>query len=107
MEPDYTRLQKTFRVRLDRKAKRAEDDRRLLEWAKAVKERSGHRCEVCGSKQAVEAHHIVSRRYKATRYDVTNGVALCQKHHQDATWHLLRIWGWDDKGFLMWERVAI
>lgn len=49
-------------------------------WSKAVKERDGYKCRCCG-KLSSDSHHIISRRYSATRYDVDNGIALCRKHH--------------------------
>ena len=39
---------------------------------------------MCGSKgktRPVQAAHILSRRYKATRWDPWNGVSLCAAHH--------------------------
>ena len=51
-------------------------------WAKLVKLRAGNKCEYCGttSKQ-LHAHHIFSRQNKSTRWDVSNGIALCASHH--------------------------
>ena len=48
-------------------------------WSEAVKARS-HRCEYCGAGN-VSAHHIIGRTHLGLRWDVRNGVSLCQKHH--------------------------
>lgn len=52
-------------------------------WAKAVKVKSGGRCELCFSSKATESHHVISRRHKAVRWDVSNGVALCFECHRE------------------------
>lgn len=39
-------------------------------------------CEICGSNQAIDIHHIESRRYKDSD-NIKNLIALCRKHH---TW---------------------
>lgn len=39
-------------------------------------------CQVCGSRQHREAHHMNSASYfPDERYDVDNGVVLCKKCH--------------------------
>lgn len=40
-------------------------------------------CLICGNPQSI-GHHIIKRRFLSTRWDITNGVALCNQHHQDA-----------------------
>ena len=50
-------------------------------WSEKVRERANCRCEVCGSDNVVQAHHIFPRTHKGTRWDLDNGVALCLKHH--------------------------
>lgn len=50
-------------------------------WALAVKERAGYRCQKCGTAgghTALEAAHIISRRFARLRCDVSNGRALCR-----------------------------
>ena len=51
-------------------------------WAQLVKERDHHTCQRCGKvhpkkSQGLHAAHIFSRRFKNTRHDPLNGVALC------------------------------
>lgn len=53
-------------------------------WAKAVKVKSGWICKTCRSR-ADESHHIVSRKHKAVRWEIDNGVALCTQCHSLAT----------------------
>ena len=51
-------------------------------WSKAVKLRDGHQCRVCGSDSGLQSHHIFSdRMHSATRYMLSNGIALCFTHH--------------------------
>jgi len=50
-------------------------------WAILVKHRAGWKCEFCGKKGYLNAHHIYSRSKKSTRWDVANGISLCVGHH--------------------------
>jgi predicted restriction endonuclease len=49
-------------------------------WSNKVKEKFDNKCFICG-KGSPHAHHIFSRGYKSTRWDIENGVALCYYHH--------------------------
>lgn len=49
-------------------------------WGKAVRQRDGA-CRRCGKTEVLQAAHIISRRYKATRWDLDNGIALCRGCH--------------------------
>lgn len=49
-------------------------------WSKKVRELFGHKCAVCGA-SPVQAHHIFTRSYKSTRWNLDNGIALCYRHH--------------------------
>ena len=62
-------------------AKKREKKNKDTEWAKAVKERDGYRCQYCGSKDYLNSHHIFSRNNLTTRHDIDNGITLCAKHH--------------------------
>lgn len=48
-------------------------------WSEGV--RSLGRCEKCGTTTRLTAAHIVSRRHRATRWDLRNGVCLCYRCH--------------------------
>ena len=56
-----------------------------LRWSKAIRERDPI-CRVCGmgglSRVSEEATHIHSRKYKATRCILENGLGLCRSHHR-------------------------
>ena len=56
------------------------------EFKKEVFEVTGGKCCIpgCGC-DAVDAHHIMNRHlWSNGGYDITNGAALCAKHHMDA-----------------------
>jgi len=53
-------------------------------WSLAVKAKAGGKCELCFSVGALNSHHIFSRRFMGTRFDVSNGVCLCIGHHFEA-----------------------
>ena len=46
------------------------------------RERDGNRCQVCGSGQYVEGHHIVDHQFGGAASE-DNIIALCHKHHKD------------------------
>ena len=43
--------------------------------------RSAGRCEICGSLERLQAAHIISRNYDATRTDLRNALVLCAGCH--------------------------
>lgn len=55
-------------------------------WRRAVFERDDYTCQICTVYLGggdLEAHHIKSyAKYPELRYDVENGVTLCNYHHQ-------------------------
>lgn len=51
------------------------------------------RCEVCGTTRNLECAHGISRRYRATRWDLRNAVCLC---HADHVWFTEKPDGWLD-----------
>lgn len=57
---------------------------------RAGRERDGNRCQVCGSRDHVEGHHIVDHQFGGAA-NVDNIIALCQKHHKDVHRGLLDI----------------
>ena len=50
-------------------------------WSALVKLRDGGKCQHCGKTFGLEAHHVIERRYTATRWDLENGVTLCYHCH--------------------------
>lgn len=54
---------------------------RMWEWTKDVIARDGE-CQVCGSKDNLEAHHILPKsKFPEKMYDLDNGVTLCHECH--------------------------
>ena len=49
---------------------------------KQVFERDNFKCKKCGSKEKINAHHILAQKhYPDKRYDIDNGITLCEKCH--------------------------
>ena len=52
--------------------------------SKQVRERDGYRCRKCG-RERVFAHHIFGKRaHPSTRWEISNGIALCYHCHVTA-----------------------
>lgn len=54
------------------------------EVVKHVKERSGMLCEVCGSNQGVQFHHIIGGGSRSSCETKESVIALCLNHHTGA-----------------------
>ena len=55
----------------------------VLFWAKIVKQKDGC-CVICGSKEGLNAHHILYKVYHPKlSLNINNGAALCKIHHQE------------------------
>jgi hypothetical protein len=70
-----------------------------VEWAQLIKNRDNWTCQKCGKKyppkwRGLHAAHIFSRRFKATRTDPENGIALCFGCHMWAHQHPLDFHEW-------------
>jgi|SRR3990167_1318215 len=50
-------------------------------------------CVICHSTYSPQTAHLISRRYYNTRWDLTNAVILCSKHHMKYTHDPL---GWEE-----------
>lgn len=54
----------------------------LNEWRKQVFKRDGYKCQECGSRKQIHAHHIIAWSTDSKkRFDISNGVALCAECH--------------------------
>lgn len=61
------------------------DDAKAVAWRKAVFARDNHTCQKCYTKQSpFNVHHLNSwAKYPEQRYDLTNGITLCDSCHKD------------------------
>ena len=50
-------------------------------WREAIHKRADYKCEYCGKKSTLNAHHIFSRSNYFLRWNLDNGIALCVAHH--------------------------
>lgn len=98
LAPDETFLMLTRFVIIDsqgfiRNAKsKREQTPQYVEWRNAVYARDQYKCVECGSKFGMSAHHIKSwAEYPELRFDVANGVTLCEVCHADKHPHLKRL----------------
>lgn len=59
------------------------DDYLYIRWAKAVKQRDFHCCQICGFVGgSLNSHHLNAwASYPDQRYDTENGVTLCTSCH--------------------------
>lgn len=66
--------------------KRIGADEMLYEqWRQAVLERDGHCCQFndCKSRLRLECHHVREwALHPMLRWEVSNGITLCRKHHR-------------------------
>ncbi len=58
-------------------------------WARIIKARAGHVCEICGQVHRVDggirqihAHHLIDREVLVYRHDLMNGICLCASCHK-------------------------
>ena len=73
--PDRTKLVKNEHKHLDGQYR---------EWMFAVKKRDNWKCKISNSdcRGLLESHHILNwKQYPELRYDINNGITLCQTHH--------------------------
>lgn len=60
-----------------------------IEWRKAVFERDSYTCQECGAKGRLNAHHVKQWSYHPDlRFDVSNGITLCEECHSKKHPHL-------------------
>jgi 5-methylcytosine-specific restriction endonuclease McrA len=61
-------------------------DPRYKTWRSKVYKRDNFRCLECGVSRNLEAHHIIPwAASEVLRFEVSNGITLCKKHH-DQMW---------------------
>lgn len=78
---DELRCQK---AKLDRALRLARSMKWCLTlWSRFVRARDAHRCVACGSNERIQAHHIFRKStYERGRFELGNGITLCQSCHQ-------------------------
>lgn len=70
------------------------NDPRVRAWKKAVLAKG--KCELCGSTENLEAHHIIYwSEYPDGRIDLNNGMCLChachtEEHKFDPSYHMMK-----------------
>lgn len=59
------------------------DDKLAIKWSKIVKERDNYICKICGKYDIpLHSHHLNSwNLFVNQRYDIKNGVCICQNCH--------------------------
>lgn len=61
-----------------RSYKASDIDRLDTEWRAIVHERDNHRCQLCGTDHALQAHYILGAlAFPELRHEPKNGVTLC------------------------------
>jgi hypothetical protein len=75
------RVKRSVRPHAVRQTKRAAQERKLDRlWSRWIL-RGGNPLCFCCTRKATDAAHIVSRRYKRTRWTPYNGLPLCRECH--------------------------
>ena len=63
------------------------EDRRsskYKKWKKEILNRDNYQCKKCGKEKDLVVHHIKEfSKYKEDRFDINNGITLCQKCHRE------------------------
>ena len=63
-------------------AKKARQSTAYKNWQKAVFDRDGYECQMCGSKDDLQAHHKLDFiEFPSLRYELQNGITLCRTCH--------------------------
>lgn len=56
----------------------------LRRWSEFIRERDGHRCVDCHSRERLSAHHICRKSFfEAAQFDTGNGITLCHACHKE------------------------
>lgn len=66
---------------------------RYMIWVRSILTKSNRACVRCGSRRKVQAHHVRPwARFPESRYDLSNGVALCKRCHVEVHSKKLKPW---------------
>lgn len=56
--------------------------RLYIKWRNSIYERDEYKCTICGSKENIQAHHIVPwKESEELRFDINNGKCVCHSCH--------------------------
>lgn len=82
---EETSENKAYKINKVTNGKRARGTAEYQNWRKAVYKRDNYTCQSCGKKgTTLNAHHIKAwKLFPKLRYDISNGVTLCEKCHKD------------------------
>lgn len=99
----HASLQKPAPREIDRGERQRSRESEYRRNSKLARQRDQHHCRVCGSRNGLEAHHLVPRSLvgRAMRDQVTNLVTLCGGEgncHQLTTRHVIRIEAMTERG---------
>ena len=65
--------------------KKIRSSKQYKEWKQACLDRDNHMCVICGSEENLQVHHIIPfARYPETRFNLGNGITLCEECHAKA-----------------------
>jgi len=67
-----------------KKSDRRQDDVAIIYWRKSIYGKDKYKCQIFNKdcKGRIEAHHILPwSEYPELRYEIKNGITLCQYHH--------------------------
>lgn len=57
---------------------------RLRRWSEFIRERDGHKCVDCHSRESLSAHHISRKTFfQAAQFQTGNGITLCRDCHKE------------------------
>jgi len=87
---------RVIRRKAKRKAKLHDADKLFSQY---IRTRDAWECRRCRSPFTPQCAHIVSRRYRSTRFSPDNAVTLCHKCHLHMTWRPLEWEVWVEEMF--------
>lgn len=50
-------------------------------WSDIIRTIDNHKCFMCGSEEFLNAHHLISKKWLKTAFNIQCGIALCNKCH--------------------------